>query len=452
MKRTLVSLAVASLFASEAAQAQAARARSSEVPASPWLQLAPAVSAGELAAPMLGGFFAHTLAYTNAKPRHWSRAVSRLQLEATGTLGAGLKWKASGRLDVDPVYYGSNFYRQDVKRDQRLNAFWRETYLDWSAGGWDFRFGAQNIVWGEVVGLFFADVVSARDQREFILPAFDIIRIPQWAARAEYAFGDSRLDLVWIPIPTFDEFGKPGSDFYPIRLSSPTSDSEAAAYRDPQKPARSLRNSNYGARASTLVGGFDLAAFHYRGYSTQPTFYRSPVTGPVPFVFTPRYDRIAQTGATFSKDLESFVLKGEGVYTRGQGYLSSDPGIANAVSERSSFDYILSAEWTVDRTRLNLQGFQRIVSGGERDLALKTAGFGASVLVAHKLSERWEPQILWIENFADAGRLIRPRLNWTPIRNVAIAFGADIFAGPTNGFFGRFGNRDRLYTELRYSF
>jgi hypothetical protein len=30
--------------------------------------------------------------------------------------------------------------------------------------------------------------------------------------------------------------------------------------------------------------------------------------------------------------------------------------------------------------------------------------------------------------------------------------GADIFGGPLTGFFGRFDNNDRVYTELRYSF
>ena len=70
-----------------------------------------------------------------------------------------------------------------------------------------------------MVGLFFADVVSARDLREYLLPSFDIIRLPQWAARAEYFFGDSKLELVWIPVPTFDNIGKPGSEAQLLRVA-----------------------------------------------------------------------------------------------------------------------------------------------------------------------------------------------------------------------------------------
>jgi hypothetical protein len=108
-----------------------------------------------------------------------------------------------------------DFYLDPVKENQRLDFFYRENYLDFSAGDWDFRLGAQQIVWGEVVGLFFADVVSAKDEREFLLPSFDIIRIPQAAARAEYTAGDSHLELVWIPVPVFDKIGKPGAEFIP---------------------------------------------------------------------------------------------------------------------------------------------------------------------------------------------------------------------------------------------
>jgi len=133
----------------------------------------------------LNGFYDFELAYTYPKTAHWSRAVNRFQLEASGRIG-GNKWKLGGRADIDPVYYGSNYYLDGVKNDQKLDFFWRENYIDFGAGDLAFRIGAQNIVWGEVVGLFFADVVSARDQREFILPSFDIIRIPQGATSLRY--------------------------------------------------------------------------------------------------------------------------------------------------------------------------------------------------------------------------------------------------------------------------
>jgi hypothetical protein len=403
----------------------------------------------------LSGFFDVLPAYTYTEPAHWSRGVGRMQLTGQGELTDAVKWKLSGRVDGDLVYATSDFYLNPVKKNQRLDFFWGENYIDFSAGSWDFRLGAQQIVWGEVVGLFVADVVSAHDMREFLLPSFDLIRIPQGAARAEYTAGDGHVEFIWIPVPAFDRIGKPGADFYPAPLPSPTPAAVAALFQDPERPSTNLSNSNYGVRANALVGGWDLAAFYYRSFNVQPTFYRvSGGTGGEPPVFQPRYDRIWQAGATVSKDFDDFVMRGEAVYTAGQGFSVVDLSAAQSVVTRPTLDYILSFDFALPAdTRLNVQGFQRVFfDGGASDLALKSDGFGASVLLSTKWTNAFEPQILWIQNFKDAGGLVRPRLNWYPAKNTTVAFGVDIFTGPADGYFGRYNNRDRVYSEVRYNF
>jgi hypothetical protein len=401
----------------------------------------------------LSGFYDLQPAYTYAQPTHWSRAVNRFQLEATGKLGDQVKWKLGGRADIDPVYYWSDWYLDPVKKDQRTDFFWRENYLDFGVGDWAFRVGAQQIVWGEVVGLFFADVVSARDQREFILPSFDMIRIPQGAVRAEYFKNDSHLELVWIPVPAFDNIGKPGSDFYPVPLASPTPQATANQFLDPNRPARTMRNSNYGMRANTLVQGWDLAAFYYRSYSAQPTFYLLPTAVGQPLLVEPRYDRIWQAGGTLSKDFRDFVLKAEAIYTGPRNYSSTDLTAPQGVLERRALDWILSVDVPFQNdVRLNLQGFQRVYFGGSEDpLAIKTGNFGASVLVSGKIAQ-FEPQILYIQTFGGGGGLIRPRVDWRFSQNTRLGLGVDIFTGPSDGFFGRYDNRDRIYSELRHDF
>jgi hypothetical protein len=411
-------------------------------------------TAGEDRGIALGGFYEFTGAYTHAEPSHWSRAVNRLQLAARGDLGERAKWIVSGRVDVDPVYYWSNFYLPPVEKDQRFNAFWRETYLDFSAGDWDLRLGAQNIVWGEVVGLFFADVVSARDLRDFLLPGFDVIRKPQWAARAEYTRGDSHLELIWIPVATYDDIGKPGADFYPAPLPSPTSASQAALFLDPVRPTRNLANSNYGIRLNHLVAGWDLSAFYYRSTSAAPTFYRVPGGVPGTVFFQPRYDRIWQAGATVSKDFGFSVARAEIVYGGKQNYASADPLAPEGVVSRETIDWIVSADFVPFRdSRLNLQAFQRIyLNGGADAVALKSGDFGASVQLSAKVTPVIEPEILWIQTFGGGGSLVRPRVNWLAGRNLKVAVGVDIFSGDSDGFFGRYNNRDRVYTEVRVSF
>jgi hypothetical protein len=124
------------------------------------------------------GYLQFEMARTISEPVHWSKMLTRAELGSQGNLGNGIKWKLGARVDYDAVHDLYDFYPSDVKDDQRFNLYLRENYLDISANDWDFRLGKQNVVWGEMVGLFFADVVSARDMREFILPEFDAMRIP----------------------------------------------------------------------------------------------------------------------------------------------------------------------------------------------------------------------------------------------------------------------------------
>jgi hypothetical protein len=43
-------------------------------------------------------------------------------------------------------------------------------------------------------------------------------------------------------------------------------------------------------------------------------------------------------------------------------------------------------------------------------------------------------------------------MEWTMSPNWRWAAGVDLFDGPSDGLFGRFANKDRLYTEVRFTF
>jgi hypothetical protein len=258
------------------------------------------------------------LARTVGDPDHWSKVTGRLELGTQGRLAQGARWKVSGRVDYNAVYDLTDFYQSQVRDDQRAEFHLRETYVDFSAADWEWRVGRQHIVWGEMVGLFFADVVSAKDLREFILPDFQILRIPQWAARAEYFNNDFHAELIWIPIPSYDKVGKPadfsrpgsGADFYPY----PPSSAGIPTILKEDKPSNSLSHTNYGIRVSKLTQGWDLSGFYYSSMNNYPTWYRNLGTT----TFTPKHDRIWQLGGTLGKDMGNFVLKAEAVYTNGR--------------------------------------------------------------------------------------------------------------------------------------
>ncbi len=377
-------------------------------------------------------------AYTFADPEHWSKLRARLELGANGRLGERVKWKLSARADADGAFdLEDGHYPGPVRHDQRKDFSIREAYMDFGAGDWEFRLGRQHIVWGEMVGFFFADVVSARDLREFLLPEFEGLRIPQWAARAEFYGGENHFELVWVPVPSYDEIGKPGGDFYPfpgIPGGTPVSE---------RKPAHGLSKGNWGLRASRLVDGWDLSAFYYRSYDVSPTLSLAPGG------FELRHDRISQVGGTFSKDMGSFVLKGEAVHSHGRS-LNTVVGTTLGLAATDMVDYAIGVDIPVQRVwRFNLQYFGRWLEDHVPAMQTDRDEHGLTFQVVRELGSEFEAELLAAASLNRNDYMLRPKLTWKFAPEWRAVTGLDVFKGKTNGLFGRFDDSDRVYVEVR---
>lgn len=402
--------------------------------------------------PTVTGFFQSDLAYTYAGDKHWSLFNNILDLAAQGRTRSGIGWKLGGRVSYDPVYAQGDHYPSAVRRDQEFEAMIREAYMDFSAGDWEFRLGRQHVIWGEMVGLFFADVVSAWDQRQFILPDFDLIRIPQWTARAEYFQGDFHAEGIWIPYMSYNDIGKPGAEYYPF--VPPTVAGFQNAITSEDKPT-SLSDGAYGLRLSYLTGGWDLSGFYYTANDPSAAFERTTTLGPTPtLTYRPIHERIHQLGATLGKDLGPMVLKAEAIYTGDKLFETTDAADSDGLVQQNIFDYVVGLEWSFPHeTRLNVQAFQRYFFNHDPNIVPDRTESGVSLLLSTQVFHpKLEPELLLINSLNRTDWSAQFKLTWKPDGNWRFAGGVDAFNGPAYGLFGRFKNTDRVYAEARYTF
>ena len=147
------------------------------------------------------------------------------------------------------------------------------------------------------------------------------------------------------------------------------------------------------------------------------------------------------------------MLKGESVYTRGRQFSVLRPSDPDGVVPQNTLDWALGLDFALPaETRLNMQVFQRAYFNYDPDLISDKHENGYSLLLNHKLGNKLEAQVTWISSLNRTDWLFRPRVMWNFERNWRLAVGADVFKGPPLGFFGRYEGRNRVYSEVRYSF
>jgi hypothetical protein len=396
-----------------------------------------------------GGSVQSEVAHTTESPTHWSKIKFRTDLFATGKLGDQVKFRVSGSASTDfASRVEKDVYPRSLDKDQRFDGQLREAYIDVAAENLSFRIGRQYINWGEAVGVFVADVVNARDLREFILPDFDQIRIGQWAMRTDWQGDDKQAELILIPVPSYDEIGLPGSEFYP---QLPSVDGLSTRVRGVEKPKRSS-GGNWGIRGGFLANGWDIATFHYSSRDSSVSFSREINNSEL--VVTPRFgSRIHQTGLTVSKDIDWAIVKFESVYTKGRDYTVLRASDADGLLKQNTVDWLLGLDFPVpdSEIRVNLQALQRGILDRDPDLLQKRNQNFASAQIVYPAG-KFEMSLLGIHNLNENEWLLRTKVSYKLAKNTRAILGADFIEGPAFGVLGQYTKKDRVYATLKHSF
>ncbi len=385
------------------------------------------------------------------QPGRATKLETQLYLSAAGEVTPALKYFVSGRYKYDPVFDMSSHYSDSVKSDEKSELELRDTYVDYSWGDVDLRLGKQQVVWGEAVGLFYADVVNAKDLREYILPDFEFIRIPEWGVSGEYSKNNFHSQLILLPGVEFDKTGLATSNFvFPLPLPNNVT---PFTIPDPQEPKFGLDNSKAGGRLSYLFNGLDLGAFFLHSWTSLPVMYRTINAGV--YDFHPDYKRQNIFGGTFTKEINDYVCKGEAVYYPEAYFSVIDPSDTDGVKRSGYLDYLLGVDHVFfDRWDVNVQLTQRWIMDFDKTFwQQEKFSNGFSVRLSHDwISKKLTTEILAIVNFNGPDYLYRPKISYSVTNSLKVGLGADIFAGDRLGQFGYFRNQSRWYTEVAYKF
>lgn len=399
-------------------------------------------------------------AYRMSHPRNTRRKRSELYLEQTARPNDSLRLFFSERANIDFAVRQRNRDSEgtpETEKDTNESTLeWREAYVDWSPGLFTVRVGAQQIVWGEAVGLFVADVVNARDFREMILPDTWLIRRPQWALDVVHNGGLFSQEFVLL-VPRANRWPAVDSDFFFLPDEAGPLVRGVDLTTIPEQPLPvSLNTLESGGRLSMLAGGLDLSVFFLHSFEKDPVYFRIPNEANFTGDFEIRHPRQNYYGFTFSKDVSDAIVKGEMVAKPRRYTAIDNPDDEDNVDRRSAYDAMVGVDYTFfDNWDTNLQLIDRYVPGFSEDLIrveknrLYVAGRVSRKFVNNKL----ECELIVLHHFGKGDEILRPKMLYKMSDWVTFKVGADVFSGnDPEGIFSVYNRQDRVFSELSLHF
>ncbi len=376
-----------------------------------------------------------------------NRLGGNLSLQGTGHFGK----KLAGFMDLRANQYVLDGY-DDLKTDLR------ELYLDLKTGDLDLRAGRQLIVWGTVDNINPTDNLCPKDMR-FFSSDVDERRLGVNALQAKYYFGNYYLSGIWIADFTASEF--------PTNNLPSNIEMNAAQY-----PEEKAENTEHAFKLGTTRGSVDYSFSYYSGWNRLPEFGLERVvpasSGPPTIYLTPRFHRIQVIGGDFSTTAGKYGLRGEAAYSFTEGGKDYNPEIMQP---------FLWAVLGTDRTffenfNINLQYSYRHVydfhdpdentDPVQQQIALRNAMIQRQLAedqnsVSLRLNDKWlqetlEADLLIMYDFYERDWMFQPKITYAFTDSFKTTWGAYIFDGDADTFYGSMKNNSMIYCELKYSF
>jgi hypothetical protein len=326
--------------------------------------------------------------------------------------------------------------------DYDLDLF--EAYLHHASSDWDLRLGRQIVRWGKADQISPVDNLNPQDLREFVIPELEDRKIPNWMARLRLFPGDVTLEGVFIPFFEENEFDWSGNTWALLGVDS------GGLKISEDKPDQGLDNADWGLRASSTLAGWDLSLSYLQATEKSPRLRFEPADPMGPTLHAD-YARQHIIGWEFETTVDKFGFRGEGAYFDEQSLPTTN---MNTVSKPMSHsvigvDYLGEQDWYV-----NVQLSHQHIFDHEKDiLFLREDNFYLSGEIN---KEFWRGNTMLKLRYAmdlhDGGSFFTPEAILTYFKNLELTLGANVFFGPKDSYFGRYGDNDQTFFKAVYRF
>lgn len=436
----------------------------------------------------LSGYFKNETAYRYRVPRSITKIRNIAYLDAKYSYSPHLKFNVSGWAYYDLAYalFDYETIAGRLHRDANqplafletlpeekdvMGAEIREFYADMFFGNLDVRLGKQFVVWGVLEGVRITDEINPMDFRELILPDLLDYRIPLWMAKLDYYRPEASYQFLWIPDMTFHKPAPPGSEWELLQEVPGT-----------RYPKSGYKNSEFGFKVSTNIWDTELTFSYLYTWDDFPVIFRHVLLNQsIDPQFFPTYTRMSMYGATFVKQLESSILKGELAYVTGKYFavFNADENHDGWLDDNGEFqrDHIrwgLGLDFNWLGMDISPSIVQWIILDYDPVIIQDQFDTGVNVFLRKEYptsSSIFTFLGIYLVNLQEA--YLKPKWTFRITDRFQIAAGVDLFFGRSSQFgvsgvldafgnvavpeqraqfLGNFHDNDRVFMEFKYSF
>ncbi len=366
-----------------------------------------------------------TAKYANNTEQHRST-------EQIISLGTKLEYNADslsfifdGRYEYDFVY--NEQYSEAAKDEYQSRIIIDEAFLsgEWGASYWSF--GYQKVVWGEADDLRVVDVVNPLTFKDYIL--FDVddyrLSIPMIKLDHEFDSGDSLSVLTILE--------QRGNDY-------PPAGAEFGNNYFPEFDDQNFGEFELGVRFNTFQADTDISLYAFHGFQDDPVISMS--SGEQSY----RYEKFSMLAMSFSKPVDSFVLRTELAYF--DNYSVNNETLA--IEDLNKLEVLLGLDYRFKDLMATFQFTDRKLNGWRQDLLI---GESSPTYTASIEQFFWSNQLFvrGAATYIDAdggGMLTQLKLTYKPDSNWVFKLNWDILNGANSNFIGAQNQHDRIWLAV----
>jgi hypothetical protein len=349
----------------------------------------------------------------------------------------------------------------------RLIAHLREGYASYLGTGLEVRVGQQIIPWGKSDGVNPTDYFTAKDYT-LLNPDDEIKR--QGAIAASVSFtpesGASPFTFQFVTLANYPQSK--------LLIPDQAIPSGVSFQKYPDSPTPFLtKNFEFGGKLSYQKSDFDCSISAFSGYSAFPEYLVDRSN----FSVKPINPAEKAVGGDASFTVGSYVIRLETALHLPENGSASDP-MAGLV-QPNHWDSVVGAERPIgDDFRIQAQFLMRwytdytdpVIDSGNAKLNQLILGVAQanSLILNYQYQSNpgatfrfsyandhsnWNADLFLIGYFAkNQDFLLRPQVGYTPITNLKLALGADLYGGDASRPLGALKSRSATFFEARYLF